>query len=238
VSHADDSTNITWSFDTTNTVTPGSFDHVQWDMNLNPNTDSDATGPEDACIQLQSAGPVLRAALLPNGCGQTTAATSDATITPSSGGDDVSFSFTLQTFRSATGFPATATQYQYRVTLMDADGWTYVVPSSSAFITHTLGGSGATATPTATPSPTPTPTPAGGTPTPSPTPTRTPTPTASHHSSSGTTTSDPTPTAASGTLPTTGANVVVLAATAGALIYAGIELLGAKGRLESRQREP
>jgi hypothetical protein len=224
VSHADDSTNITWSFHTANVVTPSSFDHVQWDLDLNK--DGSATGQEDACVFMVSAGSVLRAALQPHGCGPTTANTSDAKITPSGGGDDVSVSFKLSDIKAATGFSGTS--YQYRVTLVDANGWTYIVPSSTTFITHTLGGSSSTPTPTPTAraSATPTPTPAGQTPTPSPTATVV-----------GTTTNDPTASPSSATLPRTGVNISYLLMGAAALLYVGIELLGAKRRLEDQKHD-
>jgi len=226
VSHADDATNITWSFHTANVVTNADFDHIQWDLDLN--NDGNATGQEDACIQAVAvpSSPKLRAALLPNGCGTTTAATADATPTPSaSGGDDITFTFTLKSFKDSTGF--SGTKYQYRVTLVDANGWTFVVPSSTTFITHTLGGSSSTPTPTPTPTATASPN-GNATPTPSPTPGSSETPVPTSRAGGTSTSTDPTASpAVTGNLPQTGANILYLLVGAGALMYAGMELLGA-----------
>jgi hypothetical protein len=159
VGQDDNGTSIIYNFTTSNTVDATSFDHTQWDLDMNSN--GSTTDAVDGCIQMSAAGSVLRAALLP-GCAQTTALTADATITPSGSGDVVQISFNNQQWRNALGF--TGTSYQYRFTSVDADGWTYVVPSSSGFITHSNVSPAATPTPTptATPIVTPTPTPCTG----------------------------------------------------------------------------
>jgi hypothetical protein len=157
VAHDDNGTSIIYSFTTSNVVTAASFDHVEWDLDMNNN--GSTTDSVDGCILMSAAGSVLRAAVLP-GCGQTTALTSDATITPSGSGDVVQITFNNQQWRNALSF--TGTSYQYRFTSDDADGWTYVVPSSTGFIQHTNVAPAATPTPSPTPTPTPTPTPCAG----------------------------------------------------------------------------
>jgi hypothetical protein len=81
------------------------------------------------------------------------------TAAPAGGGEDLTFSFDNQGFRTATGF--TGTSYRYKVTSSDAHGNVDHVPDTTAnpnFITHSNVAPAATPTPVPTATPTPVPT--------------------------------------------------------------------------------
>lgn len=225
---------ITFSFDTAADFdVAADFFLVRWDLDLNDNGTLGES--QDACIFLEAVagdtGTVLRATLkVKEGCVDS-AATGDAVKT----GTHVEFSLRLQDIRDA-GL-GTGSAYGYFLTASDSAGRDDQAPdqpaTSLAFVDADLTQQQPTPTLTATATATASATPTGET-SPTPTATMTASPTSTFTSGTGGTDSTSTPTTqvASGLLPRTGTSILMYLVIAGALVYAGIELIAAKGRLE------